>query len=91
MSHQIHYDRYGKDGVFSHKEVSVLLVPDLSDCLPSLNVWKEQWLAHKKTVAERERHIVLKKEVGVYIALSRSFHEYWGIIFLKNLWLLARY
>lgn len=69
MSHQIHYDRYGKDGVFSHKEVSVLFVPDLSDCLPSLNVWKEQWLAHKKAIADRERHIAQKTEVCVSIVL----------------------
>lgn len=67
LSHQIHYDRYGKDGVFSHKEVSVLFVPGLSDCLPSLNAWKEQWLAHKKAIADRERHTALKKEVCISI------------------------
>jgi hypothetical protein len=61
---QIHYDRIGKDGFFSHKEITVLYVPDLSDCLPSLDEWRDQWLAHKKAVAERERQISLKKEVG---------------------------
>ncbi|GAU51142.1 hypothetical protein TSUD_240810 [Trifolium subterraneum] len=59
---EIHYDRIGKDGFFSHKEITVLYVPDLSDCLPSLDEWRDQWLAHKKTVAERERQISLKKE-----------------------------
>ena len=93
MSHQIHYDRYGKDGVLSHKEVSVLFVPDLSDCLPSLNVWKEQWLAHKKAVVERERQIALKKEVCAFIVLSRVFiniktYYYFSDFYLKKLWLV---
>ncbi|KAL5100195.1 hypothetical protein RYX36_004522 [Vicia faba] len=59
---EIHYDRIGKDGFFSHKEITVLYVPDLSDCLPSLDEWRDQWLAHKKDVAERERQVSLKKE-----------------------------
>lgn len=59
---EIHYDRIGKDGLFSHREVTVIFVPDLSDCLPSLNVWREQWLAHKKDVAEREKQFSLGKE-----------------------------
>ncbi|XP_012568287.1 protein SHORT ROOT IN SALT MEDIUM 1 isoform X2 [Cicer arietinum] len=59
---EIHYDRIGKDGFFSHKEITVLYVPDLSDCLPSLDEWRHQWLAHKKAVAEREHQIALKKE-----------------------------
>ncbi|PNY15733.1 cell division cycle and apoptosis regulator protein [Trifolium pratense] len=59
---EIHYDRIGKDGFFSHKEITVLYVPDLSECLPSLDEWRDQWLAHKKAVAERERQISLKKE-----------------------------
>ncbi|GAB2242015.1 hypothetical protein Droror1_Dr00018790 [Drosera rotundifolia] len=59
---EIHYDRIGEDGLFSHKEVTVLYVPDLSSCLPSLDAWKEQWLSHKKAVAERERKLSLKKE-----------------------------
>lgn len=41
----------------------MLYVPDLSDCLPSLEIWREQWLAQKKEVAERERQLALKKEV----------------------------
>lgn len=60
---QIHYDRTGKDGLFSHKEISVLYVPDLSECLPSLETWRDQWLTHKKAIAERERQLALKKEV----------------------------
>jgi hypothetical protein len=59
---EIHYDRLGKDGLFSHKEVTVLYVPDLSECLTSLDAWREQWLSHKKAVAERERQLALKKE-----------------------------
>ncbi|XP_042494256.1 protein SHORT ROOT IN SALT MEDIUM 1-like [Macadamia integrifolia] len=59
---EIHYDRVGKDGLFNHKEVTVLFVPDLSDCLPSLEEWRDQWMAHKKSVAERERQLAMKKE-----------------------------
>ncbi|XP_061366325.1 protein SHORT ROOT IN SALT MEDIUM 1 isoform X2 [Gastrolobium bilobum] len=59
---EIHYDRVGKDGFFSHKEITVLYVPNLSDCLPSLDEWRDQWLAHKKAVAEREHQFSLKKE-----------------------------
>ncbi|KAI7724710.1 hypothetical protein M8C21_004587 [Ambrosia artemisiifolia] len=58
----IHYDRIGKDGLFSHKEITVLYIPDLSDCLPSIDAWRDQWLAHKKAVAERERLHALEKE-----------------------------
>ena len=60
---QIHYDRIGEDGFFSHKEVTVLFVPDLSECLPSLDTWRDQWLAHKKAAAERAGQLSLKKEV----------------------------
>ncbi|KAK6122470.1 hypothetical protein DH2020_043787 [Rehmannia glutinosa] len=60
---EIHYDRVGKDGLFSHKEVTVLYVPDLSDCLPSLDSWRDQWFNHKKAVSERERLRTLTKEV----------------------------
>jgi len=28
--------------------------------------WRDQWLAHKKAVAEKERQIALKKEVWFY-------------------------
>lgn len=59
---EIHYDRIGSDGLFSHKEVTVLYVPDLSGCLPSIDAWRNQWLAHKKAVAERERLHALKRE-----------------------------
>lgn len=68
VSHlQIHYDRVGKDGLFSHKEVTVLYIPDLSDCLPSIDAWRDQWLAHKKAIAERERLHALKREVYYFL------------------------
>ncbi|KAE8658870.1 ATP/GTP-binding family protein, putative isoform 2 [Hibiscus syriacus] len=59
---EIHYDRIGKDGLFSHKEVTVLFVPDLSECRPSLDTWRAQLLAHRKAVSERERQLCLKRE-----------------------------
>nr|KAJ0215660.1 hypothetical protein LSAT_V11C300135940 [Lactuca sativa] len=60
----IHYDRVKKDGIFSHKEVTILYVPDLSDCLPSTDAWRDQWLSHKKTIAEREHRYALKREIA---------------------------
>lgn len=63
---QVHYDRVGNDGLFSHKEITVLYVPDLSDCLPSLDLWRDQWLAHKKAIAERENLQKLKNQVCQY-------------------------
>lgn len=70
---QIHYDRVGKDGLFSHKEVTVLFVPDLSECLPSLDEWRAQWLAHRKAVSERERQLSLKREVLFYFIFPAFF------------------
>ncbi|XP_023769334.1 protein SHORT ROOT IN SALT MEDIUM 1 isoform X1 [Lactuca sativa] len=61
---EIHYDRVKKDGIFSHKEVTVLYVPDLSDCLPSADAWRDQWLSHKKAIAEREHQHALKREIA---------------------------
>lgn len=61
---QIHYERVGKDGLSSHREVTVLYVPDISECLPSLELWRDQWISHKKAVAERDRQQNLKKEAA---------------------------
>jgi len=47
----------------------VLFVPDLSECLPSLDVWRTQWLTHKKAVAERERQLAAKDKVVTYSVL----------------------
>ncbi|KAI3933269.1 hypothetical protein MKW92_020213 [Papaver armeniacum] len=58
---EIHYDRLGKDGLFSHKEITVLYIPDLSECLPSLEAWRDQLLAHKKVIAEREQRLSAQK------------------------------
>ena len=63
---QIHYNRVGKDGLFSHKEITVLFVPDLSECLPSFDAWRAQWLAHRKAVSVREHQLSLKREVLFY-------------------------
>ncbi|KAL3338739.1 hypothetical protein AABB24_027719 [Solanum stoloniferum] len=59
---EIHYERVGKDGRFSHKEVTVYFIPDLSECLPSLESWREHWFTKKKDIAERERELALSKE-----------------------------
>ncbi|XP_073010931.1 protein SHORT ROOT IN SALT MEDIUM 1 isoform X1 [Typha latifolia] len=59
---ELHYDRVGKDGLFSHREITVLFLPDLSECLPSIELWRSQWLAHKKEMAEREQRQTMKHE-----------------------------
>lgn len=59
---QIHYDRVGKDGLFSHKEITVLFVPNLSACLPSMDAWRSDWYAAKKAKAEREQRQMAQKE-----------------------------
>jgi len=53
----------GEREMFSHREVTVLFVPDLSECFPSLDAWRDQWLAHKRAVAEREAIFFGKREV----------------------------
>ena len=58
---QVHYNRIGKDGLFSHKEITVLFVPNLSECLPSVDIWKNNWIAYRKSKAEREQ-LTMKKE-----------------------------
>jgi len=58
---EVHYNRIGKDGLFSHKEITVLFVPNLSECLPSVDIWKNNWIAYKKSKAEREQ-LTMKKE-----------------------------
>ncbi|KAI3983150.1 hypothetical protein MKX01_030872 [Papaver californicum] len=58
---EIHYNRLGKDGLFSHKEITVLYIPDLSECLPSLEAWRDQLLVHKKAIAEREQRLAAQK------------------------------
>ncbi|KAK1314638.1 hypothetical protein QJS10_CPA06g00457 [Acorus calamus] len=62
---EIHYDRVGKDGLFSHKEITVLFIPDLSACLPSVDEWQKQWIAYKKNLTEKERRLALKKEKSI--------------------------
>ncbi|AQK82517.1 ATP/GTP-binding protein family, partial [Zea mays] len=57
---EVHYNRIGKDGLFSHKEITVLFVPNLLECLPSVDIWKNNWILYKKSKAEREQLTVKK-------------------------------
>ncbi|KAH0939681.1 hypothetical protein HID58_007142, partial [Brassica napus] len=45
-------------------EITVLFVPDLSECLPSFDAWKTQWLAHKKALAGKVAKDAEKKTSG---------------------------
>uniref|UniRef100_A0A0E0LCP7 EF-hand domain-containing protein n=1 Tax=Oryza punctata TaxID=4537 RepID=A0A0E0LCP7_ORYPU len=58
---EIHYNRVGKDGLFSHKEITVIFVPNLSECLPSVDLWKKNWAAYRKSRIEKEQ-LIMKKE-----------------------------
>ncbi|KAJ1259598.1 hypothetical protein BS78_10G168000 [Paspalum vaginatum] len=58
---EVHYNRIGNDGLFSHKEITVLFVPNLSECLPSVDTWKNNWMAYRKSKAEKEQ-LTMKKE-----------------------------
>ncbi|KAF0901834.1 hypothetical protein E2562_006463 [Oryza meyeriana var. granulata] len=58
---EIHYNRVGKDGLFSHKEITVLFVPNLSECLPSVHLWKNNWIAYRKSRTEKEQLILKEK------------------------------
>lgn len=59
---QVHYDRIGKDGLPSHKEITAIFLPDISSCLPSLESWKTQYFQQKKVRLEREREAAAKRE-----------------------------
>lgn len=59
---QIHYDRVGKDGLSGYKEVTFLFLPDLENCLPSLDAWRSQWVSRRDARVEREREAMLKME-----------------------------
>lgn len=83
MNMQVHYNRIGKDGLFSHKEVTVLFVPNLSECLPSADMWKNNWIAYRKSKAEREQ-LTMKKEKVPWPIMALSFCVHTYISFSKS-------
>ncbi|KAF7049273.1 hypothetical protein CFC21_057840 [Triticum aestivum] len=58
---EVHYNRIGKDGLFSHKEISVLFVPNLSECIPSVELWKKTWITYRNSKVDREK-LAIKSE-----------------------------
>lgn len=60
---EVHYNRIGKDGLFSHKEITVLFVPNLSECVPSVDLWKNTWIAYRKSKADRDKLIIKNEKV----------------------------
>ncbi|KAH0899454.1 hypothetical protein HID58_049022 [Brassica napus] len=69
----IHYDRVGTDGVSSFREITVLFVPDLSECIPSFDAWKTRWVAHKKALAERDR--LLSQEINKDVIVGKGSND----------------
>ncbi|VAI89760.1 unnamed protein product [Triticum turgidum subsp. durum] len=61
---EVHYNRVGNDGLFSHKEITVLFVPNLSECIPSMDIWRSNWIAYRKSKIEREQLIMKEKSPG---------------------------
>ncbi|XBI11377.1 hypothetical protein VPH35_138454 [Triticum aestivum] len=61
---EVHYNRVGNDGLFSHKEITVLFVPNLSECVPSMDIWRNNWIAYRKSKIEREQLIMKEKSPG---------------------------
>uniref|UniRef100_A0ACD5X352 Uncharacterized protein n=1 Tax=Avena sativa TaxID=4498 RepID=A0ACD5X352_AVESA len=62
---EVHYNRIGKDGLFSHKEITVLFVPNLSECVPSVDSWKNTWIAYRKLKADRDKLTIKNEKVPV--------------------------
>ncbi|VAH90098.1 unnamed protein product [Triticum turgidum subsp. durum] len=58
---EVHYNRIGKDGLFSHKEITVLFVPNLSECIPSVELWKKTWITYRNSKVDREK-LAIKSE-----------------------------
>ncbi|GBG70117.1 hypothetical protein CBR_g5747 [Chara braunii] len=50
---EVHYERAAEDGGPSHKEITVVYIPDVHRCIPSTERWKEIW--NEKQEAKRRR------------------------------------
>lgn len=67
---QIHYDRVGKDGFSRYREITLLFLPDLDNCLPSLDAWRSQWISRREARVEREQEAMLKTEKVCDLCIS---------------------
>lgn len=70
MHLQIHYDRVGKDGFSRYREITLLFLPDLDNCLPSLDAWRSQWISRREARVEREQEAMLKMEKVCDLCIS---------------------
>ncbi|KAL2613073.1 hypothetical protein R1flu_024765 [Riccia fluitans] len=61
---EVHYERTGEDGLSSHREVTVIFLPDLSKCLPSLGDWQLQCTQLRQSKLEREGQAKGDKEAN---------------------------
>ncbi|BBN17937.1 hypothetical protein MPTK1_7g18160 [Marchantia polymorpha subsp. ruderalis] len=59
---EVHYERPGEDGLPSHREVTVMFVPDLSSCLPLLGDWHQQCTLWRQSKLEREGQAKAEKD-----------------------------
>lgn len=63
---EVHYNRIGKDGLFSHKEITVLFVPNLSECIPSVELWKKTWITYRNSKVDREKLAIKSENAPCY-------------------------
>ncbi len=70
---QVHYNRVAEDGISSHKEITVMFLPNLSDSIPILEVGQAQSMEQQQ--AKLENDIADKNEKVCTIKEASLFHD----------------
>ncbi len=70
---QVHYNRVAEDGISSHKEITVMFLPNLSDSIPILEVGQAQ--SREQQQAKLEHDIADKNEKVCTIKEASLFHD----------------
>jgi hypothetical protein len=70
---QVHYNRVAEDGISSHKEITVMFLPNLSDSIPIMEVGQAQ--SSEQQQAKLEHDIADKNEKVCTIKEASLFHD----------------
>jgi uncharacterized protein (DUF39 family) len=70
---QVHYNRVAEDGISSHKEITVMFLPNLSDSIPILEVGQAQ--SREQQQDKLEHDIADKDEKVCTIKEASLFHD----------------
>jgi uncharacterized protein (DUF39 family) len=70
---QVHYNRVAEDGISSHKEITVMFLPSLSDSIPILEVGQAQ--SREQQQAKLEHDIADNNEKVCTIKEASLFHD----------------